>query len=138
MPLLQGDAKCQATQMIMTLMCMKIRYKSQRYSLHQQQFILSKHTLSSLSLACCLNFSKLLADETGREWEELEVLVRVDHEGTWRNCLGTGSWWITTTPNITNEFKMFQVTLWLTCYCQINSKVLSAQISKPKLTRFLL
>lgn len=50
----------------------------------------NKHTRSSLSRACCLNFSKLLADDVERV-RELEVFARLDHEGTWRIVLGAES-----------------------------------------------
>ena len=45
--------------------------------------LIALHTLSSLSRACCLNFSKL-AEDTGRETEEPDELVRLDQEGTCR------------------------------------------------------
>ena len=48
------------------------------------------HTLSSLSRACCLNFSKL-AEDTGRETEEPDELVRLDQEGTCRIGLAAES-----------------------------------------------
>lgn len=47
-------------------------------------------TLSSLSRACCLNFSKL-AEDTGRETEEPDELVRLDQEGTCRIGLAAES-----------------------------------------------
>lgn len=49
------------------------------------------HTLSSLSRACCLNFSKLLAEDTGREIEEPDELARLDQEGTCRIGLAAES-----------------------------------------------
>lgn len=76
------------------------------------------HTRSSLSRACCLNFSKLLADDVGREREEPELFVRLDQEGTCRIGLGVESC-------LKKEKNRFNVTTGLRFLCHNDQQEIS-------------